>query len=44
MDFVIARIRSVGSGTLWTVLLFSGFGHYAQWGGDGRGGLLRIGS
>jgi len=19
-------------------------GHYAQWGGDGRGGLLRIGS
>jgi len=36
--------KIIGSRTLCTVLLFSGFGHYAQWGCDGRGGLLRIGS
>jgi len=33
-----------GSRTLRIVLLFSGFGHKAQWGGDRRKGLLRTGS
>jgi len=36
-DPVLCRLGVKGS-------LLSVVGHYAQWGGDGRGGLLRIGS